>query len=45
MRQGDNHGKATFTDLKITGAGTYKIKFTSGSLTEILSILITISPT
>ncbi len=36
-------GVATFTDLSITGLGPYTLKFTSGVLTQAVSITITIS--
>jgi adhesin/invasin len=41
----DSSGAAAFSDLKITGtAGTFRIKFTGTSLTEVLSVVITLSP-
>ncbi|MES2179726.1 MAG: cohesin domain-containing protein [Gemmatimonadota bacterium] len=38
------NGIATFTDLKVTGAGTYTIIFSAGALTSATSASITITP-
>jgi hypothetical protein len=37
-------GIATFTDLTVTGAGTYQLQFTSAGVTSALSVTITITP-
>ncbi|MDB4917110.1 MAG: hypothetical protein JWM95_4754 [Gemmatimonadetes bacterium] len=37
------NGVASFTDLKVTGAGTYTISFSSGALTSAASVSITIT--
>jgi hypothetical protein len=36
-------GAATFSDLVITGPGSYKLRFTSGNLNHAISVAITIS--
>ena len=38
----DGGGKASFSNLKITKSGSYQIRFTSGSLTEVVSITISV---
>src|SRR5687768_1737943 len=39
----DSSGAATFSDLVITGPGSYKLRFTSGNLNHAISVTITIS--
>jgi hypothetical protein len=41
--QTDPSGAATFSDLVITGPGSYKLRFTSGTLNHAISVTITIS--
>jgi hypothetical protein len=39
----DPSGAATFSDLAITGPGSYKLRFTSGTLNHAISVSITIT--
>jgi hypothetical protein len=39
----DTSGTATFSDLVITGPGSYKLRFTSGTLNHAISVSITIT--
>jgi hypothetical protein len=38
-----NNGVAVFDDLRISGPGTYRIRFTSSGMTGVTSIVITVT--
>ncbi len=43
-RSTNSSGISTFSDLGINGIGTHTLKFTASSLTQVISVTITVSP-